>query len=249
VTSTEELRGYSATHLGRQKAHSYDADLWTTSSAKGLTWMVEQLLLDRIFASLPAPPATALDFACGTGRVLKYLLDRGIDATGVDISPDMLELASDRCSRATLVQGDVIAQPELVPGPFDVATAFRFFLNAEPELRVDVARWLRGVVRPGGHLVANFHLNPVSARGLYTRARMRGDAAMPMMTIAQATDLVRAGGFEPISVHGYDVLPFRRDGNPLALPRLRSWAERHLFDRRGIERVAATFIVVARRCP
>jgi SAM-dependent methyltransferase len=172
-----------------------------------------------------------------------------MDATGVDISPDMLEIATDRCPTAHLVQGDVTADAGLVRGPFDVATAFRFFLNAEPALRVDVVRWLQQVVRPGGRLVANFHLNPTSLRGAYTRFRLRGDDAMPTMSIGQATDLLRAGGFEPLSVHGYDVLPFRRDGNPLALPRLRSWTERQLFDRRGIERVAATFIVVAERKP
>jgi SAM-dependent methyltransferase len=244
---TDELRGYRGHHFGEDKARSYDSDLWDSGSAKGLTWMIEQLVLDRIFAAMPVAPRAGIDFACGTGRVLRYLLDKGIAGAGVDISPDMLELAAERCPEARLVEGDVTADPDLVEGPFDVATAFRFFLNAEPALRVDVVRWMREVVRPGGHLVANFHLNPTSMRGLYTRVRQRGDDAMAMMSVGQATDLLRAGGFEPVSVHGYDVLPFRRDGNPLALPRLRSRVERRLVDRRGIERIAGTFIVVAAR--
>ena len=239
--------GYRSHHLGADKASSYDADLWTLRSAKGLTWAVEQIVFGRIFGSMPAPPRTAVDFACGTGRVLRYLLDRGIEATGVDISPDMLELAANRCPDAKLVLGDVTVQPDLLRGPFDVATAFRFFLNAEPAMRVDVVRWLHRVVRPGGHLVANFHLNPTSMRGVYTRVRLRGEDAMPTMSIAQAVDLLEAGGFTPRSVHGYDVLPFRRDGNPLALPRVRSWIEHRLVDRRGIARIAGTFIVVAER--
>jgi SAM-dependent methyltransferase len=236
---------YRYTHLGAEKARSYDADLWDLRAAKGLTWSLERRLLGHLLDTLPEPPRTGLDFACGTGRVLAFLGERGIEATGVDISPDMLAVAREHCPDAHLVEGDVTARPDLVRGPFDVVTAFRFFLNAEPELRAEALRWLRGVVRPGGRLVANFHLNPYSARGLYTRARLRGDAAMPTMSVPQARALLVAGGFRPLSVHGYDFLPFRRDGNPLALPGLRARVESALLDRPGLERFAATFVMVA----
>jgi SAM-dependent methyltransferase len=235
--------GYRVTHFGEDKAREYDADLWDLGAAKGLTWAMEQRLLGRILDAFPA--RTALDFACGTGRVLGFLTHRGLDVTGVDISPDMLAVAHTHWPGAHLVAGDVTVTPDLLTGEFDLATAFRFFLNAEPDLRADAVRWLHGVVRPGGRLVANFHLNPYSARGLYTRARQ--GRAQRTMSVAQAKALLAAGGFRPLSVHGYDVLPFRRDGNPLALPRLRAAVESALLDRRGIEHVAATFVVVAER--
>ena len=50
----------------------------------------------------------------------------------IDVSPDMLALAGARCPRARLIRGDVTTTPGLAPGPFDLITAFRFFLNAEP---------------------------------------------------------------------------------------------------------------------
>jgi SAM-dependent methyltransferase len=237
--------GYRETHLGADKARSYDADLWDRRAAKGLTWEMERRLLGRVLDALPEQPGTAVDFACGTGRVVAFLAGRGIAVTGVDVSPDMLALAQRHAPGARFVQGDVTRQHDLVSEQFDLATAFRFFLNAEPDLRADALQWLRGAVRPGGRLVANFHLNPYSARGLYTRARLRGDDAMPTMSVREAGALLVAGGFRPVSVHGYDFLPFRRDGRRMALPALRAKVEAALLDRRGLERVAGTFLVVA----
>jgi SAM-dependent methyltransferase len=36
-------------------------------------------------------PATALELGCGTGRALAYLVQQGVKATGVDLSPVMVE--------------------------------------------------------------------------------------------------------------------------------------------------------------
>jgi SAM-dependent methyltransferase len=239
------MTGYRYTHLGADKARSYDADLWDRGAAIGLTWELEQRLLGHLLDGLPERPRTAVDFACGTGRVLTFLASRGVEMTGVDISPDMLAVARQHCPTARFVQGDVTRQPDLLTGQFDLATAFRFFLNAEPDLRADALRWLHGAVRPGGRLIANFHLNPHSARGLWSRARLRGDAAMPKMTVAEARALLVRNGFRPLSVHGYDFLPFRADGRRLALPGLRRRVESALLDRPGLQGIAATFVVVA----
>jgi 2-polyprenyl-3-methyl-5-hydroxy-6-metoxy-1,4-benzoquinol methylase len=39
----------------------------------------------------PFDEATIADFGCGTGRAVRWLLDRGFDAVGVDIAPSALE--------------------------------------------------------------------------------------------------------------------------------------------------------------
>src|SRR5260221_3366186 len=175
VAELEDGGGYRASHLGAEKAREYDRDLWDPRTAKGLTWAVEQRLLDRLVAShLPTRPRSALDFACGTGRLLAYLDDIVPLLVGVDISPDMLAVAAERAPRARLVCGDVTADPGLVTEQFDLLTAFRFLVNAEDELRSDALRWLRTRLAPGGRFIANFHLNPQSARGAYTNLRLRG---------------------------------------------------------------------------
>ena len=165
---------YRVSHLGAEKARAYDDDLWDPRAAKGLDWLVEQrLLADVLRSRVPPGPRSTADFACGTGRVLEFLSRHYDSPVGIDISPDMLALARDRCPRATVVLGDVTTTPALAPGPFDLITAFRFFLNAEPDLRSAALEWMRGALRPDGIVVANFHLNPVSLRGAYLRLRMK----------------------------------------------------------------------------
>src|SRR3954447_14218629 len=41
-----------------------------------------------------APPGRALDAACGTGRHARRLVELGHQVTGVDLTPEMLELAA-----------------------------------------------------------------------------------------------------------------------------------------------------------
>jgi O-antigen/teichoic acid export membrane protein/SAM-dependent methyltransferase len=238
--------GYRASHLGADKARLYDEDLWGPGAAKGLDWLVEQrLLADILRAGGPAGSRCAADFACGTGRVLE-LLGRYFPApVGIDVSPDMLALARHRCPGATVLLGDVTTSPGLAPGPFDLITAFRFFLNAEPDLRSEVLTWMRGSLRPGGLVVANFHLNPLSLRGTYLRVRMRPAARPPMMSVSRARRLFTAHGFTVRAILGYSFLPYRRAGRTLLVPAARRAVEMRLAGTDALLPVAGSFLLVA----
>jgi len=237
---------YREVHVGADKARSYDEDLWDPTTAKGLEWLVEQQLLAEVLATeIPEGSLAVADFACGTGRVLEFLERSFPSPVGIDISPDMLALAAARCPRADLVLGDVTETPGLVPGPFDLITAFRFFLNAETALRHQVLDWMRGVLRPGGVVVANFHLNPRSVRGTYLRLRMPAPTSLPMMTAHDACRLLEAHGFDVRRVFGYSFLPYRRDGRKLRAPRVRLALERRLAGTGAMRPIAGSFIVVA----
>ena len=52
---------------------------------------IDVAIIDEILDGLPV--GTALDAACGTGRLAARLADRGFRVTGVDSSVEMLELA------------------------------------------------------------------------------------------------------------------------------------------------------------
>ena len=52
----------------------------------------------RLVAMAPAGRPMALDLACGTGDIAFAMHDRGARATGLDITPRMIELA--RAKRA-----------------------------------------------------------------------------------------------------------------------------------------------------
>ena len=43
-------------------------------------------------------PRTAVDLACGTGSVTRLLAEKGLRVVGVDMSEDMLTVASDKCA-------------------------------------------------------------------------------------------------------------------------------------------------------
>jgi SAM-dependent methyltransferase len=246
VTEVAEPRSYRQSHLGAEKARSYDEDLWDTRAAKGLDWLIEQqLLADALPNAVPHGASSAADFACGTGRVLEFLNRYFPSPVGIDISADMLALARTRCPRAVLILGDITTAHDLAPGPFDLITAFRFFLNAEPSLRSQVLAWMGRSLRPGGVVIANFHLNPVSLRGMYLRLRMSRATRPSMMSINDACRLFEAHAFTVRRILGYSFLPYRRDGRTQLAPAARRAVETRLAGNGALLPVAGSFLVVA----
>jgi O-antigen/teichoic acid export membrane protein/SAM-dependent methyltransferase len=237
---------YRESHLGAAKARSYDEDLWDLRAAKGLDWLVEQRLLAGILRSARSPaPRSAADFACGTGRVLEFLGRYCPAPVGIDVSPDMLALARIRCPAATLILGDVTTTLGLAPGPFDLITAFRFFLNAEPSLRSEVLAWMRAALQPQGLVVVNFHLSPTSLRGMYLRLRMKPAKRPPMMRVAEARQLFTDNGFTVRRILGYGYLPYRRDGRNLRGAVIRRTAEMSMAGSKILQPIAGSFLLVA----
>jgi SAM-dependent methyltransferase len=107
-------------------------------------------------------PVSILDAGCGTGRVAIELSRRGYDVMGVDLDQAMLEEARTKAPDLTWLQGD-LADPELDLGgrTFDLivmAGNVLIFVTPGTEGAVmrNVARWLR----PGGHLVTGYSVNP-----------------------------------------------------------------------------------------
>jgi SAM-dependent methyltransferase len=116
---------------------------------------VEQPTVWRLLDALPA--GRALDAACGTGRHGAHLAERGHDVTGVDGSPEMLEVARARVPNARFLEGDLRALPA-EDGEFDVAVC-ALALGHCADLATPVAELARAV-RSGGSLVLS-DLHPV----------------------------------------------------------------------------------------
>lgn len=246
MQGTVLVPSYRDSHRGRAKAEDYDRGFAVPGSAKATSWEIERELLGAALRThAPHPVRGAVDFACGTGRVLAFLQERVARCTGVDVSPEMLALARRRCPKARLVRADVTGDEQVeLDHPVDVVTAFRFFLNAEPELRRRALRWIRGHLEPGGVLLANFHLNPHSVRGSYLRTRRLPD--QPMLSLGDVRRLLADAGFAVVAQHGYEYLPFRRDGEHPVLPAARRRVERALARRARLTPVAGSFLIVAR---
>lgn len=158
---------YRGRHIVPGQAKWYEDVVYRPGGYDSWVWAHEQPWLDGVVARRAAAGRTRrlLDFACGTGRIISALAPRFDDAVGVDISPAMLEHAAEKVEPSTrLVCGDVTSDPSLLDGDFDVITAFRFFLNAQPDLREAALAVLVRHLGDGGVLVTNFHGNTWSLR-------------------------------------------------------------------------------------
>jgi ubiquinone/menaquinone biosynthesis C-methylase UbiE len=120
-------------------------------------------LLDELEAAFVERYGRGLDVlevGCGTGLLLERIARFARTAHGVDLSPGMLELAKKR--GLSVVEGSATKLP-FDDARFDVACSFKVLAHVR---EIDVAlREMARVVRPGGHVLAEFY-NPMSLRGL-----------------------------------------------------------------------------------
>lgn len=139
--------------------------------------------LDRL------PAGRALDVACGKGRHLAALLDRGFEVMGVDRDREALAEAARRAPRATLLVRDVEADglPEDMSGTFDVVvTTFFLYRPLVPEL-------FRALAPGGVWLLETFHVENHLRRGHPRRRAFSLEAG-------EARALAEESGFELVSL-------------------------------------------------
>jgi SAM-dependent methyltransferase len=109
---------------------------------------VEQPVVWALLDDLPV--GRALEAACGTGRHAAQLVELGHEVTGVDGSPEMLDLARTRVPQARFLEGDLHDLP-VEDGEFDLAVC-ALALGHCDDLHTPVAELTRAV-RPGGQVV------------------------------------------------------------------------------------------------
>lgn len=231
-----------------EQARHYDQVVYRPGAYDEWLWCQEQTYLsdviDRHFGS--ACPRL-LDFACGSGRILSLLEGRCREPTGVDVSLGMLELARSKLRTSRLVLGDVTADPTLLTGSYDLITAFRFFLNAQEELRADALRALQRLLADDGLLVLNIHGNSLSLRFLSVftrRLRRRPGTSLNQLSFWAMRRLLAQQGFQVVEVRGYGFLTSGWHG--LLTPAV-SLALEPLGRLRPTKYLAVNLLVVCRR--
>jgi ubiquinone/menaquinone biosynthesis C-methylase UbiE len=141
ITTTQEIDGLKA----RLK------ETWTAGDYDRFSRYMEQGA--RIFYEQLDVPAGCqlLDVACGSGQVALWAAREGVNVTGVDIAPNLVQRAQARARaeglNARFMEGDAEALP-FEDASFDVVTSLVGAMFApRPEL---VARELLRVCNPGG---------------------------------------------------------------------------------------------------
>lgn len=235
------MNDYRASHLSPLHAEQYAHSFSDEATYRGMVWKLEKDLLTRIIREAPWHESVEhLDFACGTGRILSHLSDSTIHRVGVDVSPSMLKYARASIADCEFFAADLTSDNVLRGRKFNLITAFRFFPNAQFELRSQVMPLLADLLTSDGYLVFNNHRNCGSAVRRLRRAIGRGGSEG--MSMIEAKTLAREAGLEIIKVYHLCVLPASEERSLLparllmplekAMSRIgifRSLAQEHVF--------------------
>ncbi|HJW33485.1 MAG TPA: methyltransferase domain-containing protein [Holophagaceae bacterium] len=119
--------------------------------ARGIVGVAEHVV--RVAG--PRPGERVLDLACGTGNTALAARARGAEVTGLDLTPELLEVARRRAREAgwndiRWIEGDAETLP-FPEGSFDVLLSSCGVMFAPDQARV--AAELARVARPGARLV------------------------------------------------------------------------------------------------
>jgi len=234
---------YRNSHLHSGKGETYEKH-FQDIPWRAFVWDCEKRILDEVLRRhLRGRAISHLDFACGTGRILGALSGRAEESVGADVSQGMLDLARRNCPRSEIINTDITRQDVLKGRSFELITAFRFFPNAQPELRSESIRALERHLSGGGVLVLNNHRNSTSLLFRVARALGKRPKGMSPKDVKGITDAV---GLEIVESFGIGVLP--ATDKHMLLP---GWVHRSVdwfINRLGLgESLAQNVIYVSRR--
>ncbi len=235
---------YRLSHL--ERGDSYDAVLAHTPFDAYMAQWEHRHVLKIVHQLFPAGVPRYLDFACGTGRMTTTIAPLSKQSVAVDISASMLEAARQKLPGTSFHLCD-LTQNELDLGTFDLISSFRFFGNAQDELRENAMRAIVKRLAPGGYLVINSHRNPRALYALLDRLT-GGDAGEMDLHLSKLRQLLRRHGLEIKRLQPIGAWMFRsrmlgayRADDAIALTNERR------FGHPALSAVAPDVIVVAQR--
>ena len=115
-------------------------------------WSVEyrrRFIYEPMFAGLDLAGKHVLDAMCGSGQTTRYLLTRGANVTGLDISNEVLDTFQARWSDAKAVKRSLL-DSGLPDNAFDCVAVVGGLHHIHPNLKTAV-REIHRVLKPGGH--------------------------------------------------------------------------------------------------
>jgi SAM-dependent methyltransferase len=98
------------------------------------------------------------DMGCGPGQIACYLRSRGVAASGIDLSPEMVNQAKRQNPDITFQQGDMLALTGIPDNTFGGIAAFYSIIHIPRPSVVEALQELKRVLRPRGSLLVTFHI-------------------------------------------------------------------------------------------
>lgn len=165
----------------------------------------DRMLLQRFAASV-GEGRPVLDLGCGPGHTTAHLASLGLMATGVDLSPKMIEIASRTFPQSRFEVGDFCS---LRHESWSVAGVLAFYciVHLTPEQLVPAfAEMFRGLC-VGGVLLLSFH---VGTEVIHAENFLDTNAVLDFTFFepAQIQAALKTVGFDPIDVRiraSYDI--------------------------------------------
>ena len=140
-----------------------------------IIWKLEKKIINFFIKKFKKKKIDSyLDFASGTGRIAKFLEKRKYKQYLLDSSPKMLNYAKTILKKSIIINKDFNKKKNF-KNKFDLITAFRFFPNAEPELRKKAFKFLYYSLKKDGILIFNNHRNFWSIPYFIRRMTFRSD--------------------------------------------------------------------------
>jgi SAM-dependent methyltransferase len=230
-TGANPPESYQSRFLEKDVAEDYAQREYGAESYSTFIWRWQAPLVERLLREIQQkdPTGRHLDFACGTGRITQLTEKIFPEVDALDISSAMVELARATCPRARFFVGNVLEDPNLCPGPYASATAFRLLLNLDPPLRLPILAGLNQRLKPGGMLLVNLHGNRHSMRHpaiLWKRwrldkSKLNDTIMLNDMSRSEVEKDLEASNFVVEHVYGTGVLP----------PTVYRWPLRSLWSR------------------
>ncbi len=245
--TARQTSDYAKRHLAAWVPVHYDQVMYAADSYDTFMWKVQRPFVRAMVESM-APREGGLrylDFACGTGRITSALEDLAGESMGLDISPDMVEAAAAKSTSTSFRSGDILAEPELLSGRFDLITAFRFFVNTEDDMRRRVMPAL-GALLAGrdSRLVFNVHMNTLHFIPNHVYRRLHGWPGRRTMSYPNARRLAREAGLEVVGLYGFGLVPERLHRGPLA--QVARWIDRKTAGKTPFRLFCRDLVVVCR---
>jgi len=207
---------YRESHTEKGKGKVYHSSFERFSYRKYM-WDWEQKVLKGILSEKLNIESTILDFACGTGRILSFLKTQSKNVTGVDVSDAMLEVSTKDHPELEIIKADITRDNVFLgKRQFDVISSFRFFLNAQNDLRLEVLNALHPLLKDDGIFIFNNHgnalgLGTLMGKGVVTVKNIFRPSddqyTFNLLSHAKIKSLLKETGFEIIEVHHRSVFP------------------------------------------